>query len=198
MWQSCATCGIRLRYVPKGNYHGETRAVGPPRDLVLQAQDELREEFNPTEMTERIFNAKLMEVKGRTLVANRGRGRMSVQIRADEELGQLMMGETVETKPKGYQEVITPTPKAKAPSAPKALKDLAASSESGAIPPGTTVQSMQKTKGVKIKAEPVEQSAHVTPGTQSVPVVMVDAETILVTDSEEEQFQKLDSKEKAG
>ena len=161
---------------------------------MLQAQDELREEFNPTEMTERIFNAKLMEVKGRTLVANRGRGRMSVQVRADEELGQLMMGETVETKPKGYKETITPTPKAKVPPAPKPIKDMATSSDASVIPVGTTVQSKLTTKGVKIKTEPVEQSVPATlEETQSVPVIAVDATDVVIIDSEEE-FEKLPEK----
>ena len=197
-WQSCTTCGIRLRYVPKGSYHGETRAVGPTRDLVLQAQEELQQEFHPAEMTERIFNAKLMEVKGRTLVANRGRGRMAVQVRANEELGQLMIGETVETKPVEYKPM-TPVPKAKIQPGPKKIKDKAletseqaTSSEGSVIPPGTTVVSKAASKSVKVKTEQVEQSVPAVATMQSTPVINVDAGDIVIEDSEEDsEFEKV-------
>ena len=68
--------------------------------MVAQAQEELKVDFTRDTMTERIFAGKLMEIKGRTLVETRGRGRMGVQIRANEELGQMMTGEPVEARPK--------------------------------------------------------------------------------------------------
>ena len=117
VWQSCTRCGLRLRYVNKSVYQGDTRAIGPPTDLVLQAQTELQRDFEARQMTEKIFNGKLMEVKGRNLVMSGGRGRMSVQVRADERLGRWMMGETEEEEtavPK-----VTPQTKSKAKAAPK-------------------------------------------------------------------------------
>ena len=60
-------------------------------DLVMEAQLELQNDFEPRQMTEKIFNGKLMEIKGRHLVMSGGRGRMSVQVRADERLGRWMM-----------------------------------------------------------------------------------------------------------
>ena len=55
-------------------------------------------EFAPTDMNEKIFQGKLMEVKGRELVNSHGAGRTTVQVRADERLGQLMMSEPPKTK----------------------------------------------------------------------------------------------------
>ena len=98
LWTACSRCGLRLTYVAKGRHQGDTRAVGPPRDLVIQAQEELRVEFAPTDMNEKIFQGKLMEVKGRELVNSHGAGRTTVQVRADERLGQLMMSEPPKTK----------------------------------------------------------------------------------------------------
>ena len=98
LWTACSRCGLRLSYVAKGRHQGDTRAVGPPRDLVIQAQEELRVEFAPTDMNEKIFQGKLMEVKGRELVNSHGAGRTTVQVRADERLGQLMMNEPPKAK----------------------------------------------------------------------------------------------------
>ena len=88
MWQACSRCGLRLRYVTKGKATGQTRAVGPPPDQVEQAQEELKSLFAAPEMTEKIFNGKLMEIRGRTLVQSGGH---SVHVRADEKLGEAMM-----------------------------------------------------------------------------------------------------------
>lgn len=60
----------------------------------MEAQ--LQNDFDARHMTEKIFNGKLMEIKGRKLVMSGGRGRMTVQMRADERLGRWMMGETEE------------------------------------------------------------------------------------------------------
>lgn len=91
MWQACSRCGLRLRYVTKGKATGQTRAVGPPPDQVEQAQEELKSLFAAPEMTEKIFNGKLMEIRGRTLVQSGGHSRTTVQVRADEKLGEAMM-----------------------------------------------------------------------------------------------------------
>ena len=61
LWTACSRCGLRLTYVAKGRHQGDTRAVEPPRELVL-----------PTQANEKIFQGKLMEVKGRELVNTHG------------------------------------------------------------------------------------------------------------------------------
>ena len=40
LWTACSRCGLRLSYVAKGRHQEDTRAVGPPRDLVIQAQQQ--------------------------------------------------------------------------------------------------------------------------------------------------------------
>ena len=108
LWTACSRCGLRLTYVAKGRHQGDTRAVGPPRDLVIQAQEELRVEFAPMDMNEKIFQGKLMEVKGRDLVNSHGAGRTTVQVRADERLGQLMMNEPPKTTGAKAKSAATP------------------------------------------------------------------------------------------
>ena len=70
----------------KGQATGQTRAIGPPPDQVEQAQEELRPDFTPSEMMEKIF-----EIRGRILVRSGGQGRTAVQVRADEKLGEALM-----------------------------------------------------------------------------------------------------------
>ena len=65
-------------------------------------------EFAPTDMNEKIFQGKLMEVKGRELVNSHGAGRTTVQVRADERLGQLMMDEPPKTKGAKAKSAATP------------------------------------------------------------------------------------------
>ena len=107
LWTACSRCGLRLTYVAKGRYQGDTRAVGPPRELVIQAQEELRVEFAVMDMNEKIFQGKLLE-KGRELVNSRGAGRTNVQVRADERLGQLMMNEPPRTTSAKAKSAVTP------------------------------------------------------------------------------------------
>ena len=89
--RTCGHCGLRLRYTTKGSGTGDYRAIGPPPDQVEQAQMELQETFKAHEINEKIFNGKLMEIRGRSLVETRGRGRTTVQVRADEKLGEALM-----------------------------------------------------------------------------------------------------------
>ena len=72
---------------------GTPRATIGPLVLhqVEQAQMELQETFKAHEINEKIFNGKLMEIRGRSLVETRGRGRTTVQVRADEKLGEALM-----------------------------------------------------------------------------------------------------------
>ena len=200
-WQSCTRCGLRLRYVNKTPYQGDTRAVGPPMDLVMEAQLELQNDFEPRQMTEKIFNGKLMEIKGRHLVMSGGRGRMSVQVRADERLGRWMMGETEEeektvTKPKPMTKAkakaaLTPPPREFSPAPRTPGQGSRSSSKEDVIPPGSTVDKRSPQKPVKIKKEPAEQSVPVTSpltpaGAQSV-LVMVDSDVEVISNSEEDK-----------
>lgn len=110
LWTACSRCGLRLTYMAKGRHQGECRAVGPPRELVIQAQEELRVEFAPTQMNEKIFQGKLMEVKGREMVNTHGAGRSTVQVRADERLGQAMMNEPKRTSSARAKSAAVPPP----------------------------------------------------------------------------------------
>ena len=194
-----------LRVTPalceQGVLPGDTRAVGPPTDLVMEAQLELQNDFEPRQMTEKIFNGKLMEIKGRHLVMSGGRGRMSVQVRADERLGRWMMGETEEeektvTKPKPMTKAkakatSTPPPREFSPAPRTPGQGSRSSSKEDAIPPGSTVDKRSPQKPVKIKKEPAEQSVPVTApltpaGAQSV-LVMVDSDVEVISNSEEDK-----------
>lgn len=77
--------------------------MGPPFEVVMQAQDELQQVYTAAEMNDKIFMGKVMEIKGRNLVTNRGQGSTSVMVKANEKLGQAMLN--------------TPVPKAKAKAA---------------------------------------------------------------------------------
>ena len=80
-WHACKRCGLRLSYTTKGTYQGETRAIGPDPLHVEAAQLELKEQHAPMNMNEKIFNGKLMEIRGRGLVQTGGAGRTTVEIK---------------------------------------------------------------------------------------------------------------------
>ena len=121
-WQACSRCGLRLRYITKGTGHGETRAIGPTPEMVNEAQQELREQFTAMEMNEKIFNGKLMELRGRTLVESGGYGRTTVQVRADEKLGEALMSSsacgTTRTPKKSPKRTTSPAPRSPSPIRP--------------------------------------------------------------------------------
>eukprot|EP00435_Cladocopium_sp_Y103_P016634 s3724_g4.t1 len=98
-------------------HQGDTRSVGPPSGLVHMAQEELQVLFNAEEVTEKIFQGKLMEIKGRNLVAT-GRGTMAVNVRADERMGKWMMGEDQEEPTCGYERTKKSPSKTSAPETP--------------------------------------------------------------------------------
>ena len=147
-WHACKRCGLRLSYTTKSTYQGETRAIGPEPQYVEAAQQELKAQYAPANMNQKIFNGKLMELRGRGLVQTGGAGRTTVQVRADEPLGKYLMAgynmddrgmgstttpsTTTQTQPNA--EVIdpapttpppTPTPKAeaKAKTAPRVKRE---------------------------------------------------------------------------
>lgn len=110
-WTACKRCGVRLSYVAKRGMVGEYRSLGSQVALVQVAQVELQREFTSAEMTDKIFQGKIMEVKGREIVATRGQAARETEIRANTRQGQAI----VENQTMGYV-----TPKSKPKSKPKA------------------------------------------------------------------------------
>ena len=72
---------------------------------------ELQENFKAHEINEKIFNGKLMEIRGRSLVETRGRGRTTVQVRADEKLGEALMASATCHQSQGSMTPYPGTPK---------------------------------------------------------------------------------------
>ena len=185
-WQSCDRCGLRLKYVTKAKATGETRAIGPPPDQVAAAQMELQLVYDADQMNEKIFNGKLMELRGRQLVQKGGRGRTTVQVRADEKLAEAMMASTCE---KGYQkkevekmnplEMPMPTSTTRVPKTPS---KAAPSTPSEAAPSTPPVTSRRAT--TQFKKEPTVHEQEI-PATLPPEMVQTGG-PILVTDSDEE------------
>ena len=101
-WHACKRCGLRLSYTAKSGYTGESRAIGADPPHVAAAQEEPKMIYSIDNMNEKIFNGKLMEVRGRGLVQSGGAGRTTVEIKANEKLGKWLMGaqaSTAETPP---------------------------------------------------------------------------------------------------
>lgn len=66
-WQFCQKCALRLSYHTKNGMEGEYRQMGPHPHLVTLAQEALQTEMEAGQVTEKIFNGKLMELKGKML-----------------------------------------------------------------------------------------------------------------------------------
>jgi hypothetical protein len=94
------------------------------------AQDELQQIYQPTEMNEKIFQGKVLEIKGRSLVMSRGQGSLQVHIRADQPRGRDLLGETTSRS-------TSPTPSFAPSPAPKALAK--AKARAATVPPGAAV-----------------------------------------------------------
>lgn len=60
---------------------------------------ELAQQRAKANMNEKIFNGKLMEIRGRGLVHSGRAGRTTVMVKADERLGKLLMEGTGTTEP---------------------------------------------------------------------------------------------------
>ena len=127
----------------KGKATGQTRAIGPPPDQVEQAQEEVRPDFKPSEMTEKIFNRKLMEIRGRILVHRGGQGRTNVQVRADEKLGEALMASTA----CGETRKTSPTRKSKEDSEPVTPKKVRSPSKEKEKPQDNSVKKEIQDKG---------------------------------------------------
>lgn len=200
LWTACSRCGLRLTYVAKGRFHGESRAVGPPRDLVIQAQEELRVEFAPTDMNEKIFQGKLMEVKGRDLVNSHGAGRTTVQVRADERLGQQMMNEPPKTGAKAKSAATPPIPEEHiaetAPLTSRTPKTPSRRSTSPTRTPGTeSAPSTPEEEGFNQPSKPIKKEKNMEAKQK---LVMVDAtEVLTISDDEMVSSGEEKTKEKA-
>lgn len=103
-WQTCKKCGLRLAYTAKRGMQGEYRSLGPTPELVREAQLELQAIYTAVEMNEQIFQGKVMEIKGRQVVASRGAVKPVIEVKANTAEGK----EIVESQ-LGY-----PSPKTKA------------------------------------------------------------------------------------
>ena len=85
---------------------------------------ELHAIYAPDEMNEKIFNGKVMELKGRQLVANRGQGSQQIPIRACDRTGQRILGReapssTTTPPPPRSTRSTSPAPATPAPVIPK-------------------------------------------------------------------------------
>lgn len=184
-WTACARCGLRLSYLTKKSHTGYSRAVGPPYDLVAEAQTELQQQFSSQQMTDKIFNGKLMEVKGRRLVESGGMGRQSIQVRADERLGRAMLNEPDVTTAYPKTAPMKP-PRMKAASPPPASK---ARSPSPSKTPGASSNPHELPKndiGKKIlvvKTEKGEDAATTT----AIPVDDMEDEWIISSEDEKQE-----------
>ena len=188
LWTACSRCGLRLTYVAKGRFQGDTRAVGPPRDLVIQAQEELRVEFAAMDMNEKIFQGKLMEVKGRDLVNSHGAGRTTVQVRADERLGQLMMNEPPKvTGAKAKSAATPPIPEEHiaetAPLTSRTPKTPSRRSTSPTRTPGTeSAPSTPEEEGFNQPSKPIKKEKHLE--TKQKEVTVDATEVLTISDDE--------------
>ena len=176
-WQSCERCGLRLKYVTKGKATGESRAIGPPPDQVEAAQLELAQIYDVDQMNEKIFNGKLMELRGRRLVETRGRGRTTVQVRADEKLGEALMASTCS---KGYTMDKEPNMKKNMPKA--ASKAAAAPSTPTRTTSPTPSTPRMRSPLVKKETVNAETMANMRP----TPAPTVPEDEVIMVDSEEE------------
>ena len=64
MWSTCQTCGLRLMYQPKKGSDGQSRHMGPHPNLTRAAMEEISKTTPANQVTERLVNGKLMELKG--------------------------------------------------------------------------------------------------------------------------------------
>ena len=93
-WTACLKCGLRLTYEVKVKGHGESRTLGTAAELVAMAQEELQMVYQASEMNEKIFQGKVMEIKGRQLVMSRGQGSTKTQVRADDPRAASLLNAT--------------------------------------------------------------------------------------------------------
>ena len=74
------------------------------------AQEELQMVYQASEVNEKIFQGKVMEIKGRQLVMSRGQGSVKTEIRADDPRAEALLNALAyteaEMKPKKFGETV--------------------------------------------------------------------------------------------
>ena len=149
--------------------HGESRTVGPAPEIVAMAQDELQQIYQPTEMNEKIFQGKVLEIKGRSLVMSRGQGSLQVHIRADQPRGRDLLGETTSrTMPTAAYAPRTPSTRTP-PSAPTPTRSRS-TSPSPSFAPSPAPKALAKAKA---RAATVPPGAAMPPPGEEIEDVMV-------------------------
>jgi len=153
-----------MGYESKGQMTGQYRSLGAPPEMIAMAQEELRLNFAASEMNEKIFAGKLLELRGRTLVASRGHGTTQVDVKANQNRGQALLAETV-----GYPH---PVPKSKAKSKPKAA-------------PSTRLTAARTTPSTMTPSTASTRSLSMTPP-RSPPMVEIVEDAVIEVDEIEE------------
>jgi len=167
------------------SYVVKTKA-GPAPELVAMAQEELQQVYQPVEMNEKIFMGKVMEIKGRSLVMQRGQGSLQVEIRADQPRGRNLLGEAATTTgyPRRSQSTTTPTTPTHAPPTPtRSTRATRSVSPTPSFAPSeAAVPVVNPMAKAKVKAAPVpEVPAMVLPDSMNeVLVIHSDEETLEV------------------
>ncbi|CAK9031652.1 Uncharacterized protein SCF082_LOCUS19728 [Durusdinium trenchii] len=63
-WTTCQACGLRTSYVSKKDFEGDSRHMGPHPHLISAALEQLRQTMPASQVSEKIVNGKVMELKG--------------------------------------------------------------------------------------------------------------------------------------
>ena len=66
-WTTCQACGLRTSYVSKKDFEGDSRHMGPHPHLISAALEQLRQTMPASQVSEKIVNGKVMELKGTQL-----------------------------------------------------------------------------------------------------------------------------------
>ena len=189
-WTSCPKCGLRLTYETKVKGHGETRSLGAAPELVAMAQEELQLVYQANEMNEKIFQGKVMEIKGRQLVMTRGQGSVRTDIRVDEPRGEALLEATVTAATTPGRRSITrstttPTtrrsPTTPAPETPRVTRSV---SPSPSLARSTTSPAVAKAKA-KSMSQPKQQvqepqTPHWTPATTETVEIFSDGSAEII------------------
>ena len=64
IWSTCLACGLRITYRPKKDSHGEDRHMGPHPHLIKMAMDQIEASMPKDQVSEKVVNGMLMELKG--------------------------------------------------------------------------------------------------------------------------------------
>ena len=108
--EACVKCGLRMSYQVKGSGNGEHRHMGPHPNQVMVAMEQLRTHHTAENITEKMVNGKLMELKGIQLqqgLSNSMAINMSLRgYRRRRGLDQTDQGSNGYTMPKGQTDLL--------------------------------------------------------------------------------------------